>query len=63
VFDWKKIAVKMLVTFVEALLASLTLIPVQSWTTHALALALTGAAGAALSLAYNVVKQYRETLT
>ena len=61
--DWKAIGVKMLVTFVEALLAALTLIPVQSWTTHGFALALAGAVGAVLSLAYNVVKQYKETLT
>jgi hypothetical protein len=63
VFDLKKIAVKMAVTFVEALLASLTLVPVELWTQKALMLAAAGAVGAVLSLVYNVAKQYNESLT
>jgi hypothetical protein len=60
--DWKKIGVKALVTFVEALLAALTLIPVDAWTMNGLKLAAAGAVGALLSFIYNTVKEYRTTL-
>jgi hypothetical protein len=60
--DWKKIGVKMLVTFFEALLAALVIVPVESWTMHGLKLATAGAVGALLSFIYNTLKQYGSTL-
>lgn len=61
-FDWRKIAVKAAVTFVEALLAALVVTPITDINERALLVALAGAIGAVLSFAYNITKQYLDSL-
>jgi hypothetical protein len=62
-FDWKKIGIKMVVTFGESLLGALVVLPVMSWTRAAMLAALAGAVGAVLSLVYNLLVQYKASMS